>query len=397
MKSIVLQDVSKRYYESESGRDKSLKGLIDGDKWVAKWALRDVSLSVDRGQSVGIVGRNGSGKSTLLRIIAGVTQATSGTAKVTGSVQALLLMGAGIDPLLSGEENAYTSAILSGLTRKQAAARLATIAEFSELGDAFDQPVRTYSDGMRMRLAFSAAITLNPEVLLIDEVLAVGDVRFQLKCYDRLEELAADGVTIVVVSHSAAMVERMTSRAIWLDNGHVRLSGASEFVAEEYEKAAIQDLPEPVNLGEGRGSRVGTGNDVEILDIALLNDRGQPVSKIIPGQPVAVRISYDAKRRLKGVIASVGIHRVADAAQPIDISTADDGQSVRELFGQGTITLELDRLDLSGGLYFLDAGLFGDGWDTTHDYRWEAIQFEVTGSATNAPLSPPHRWAISAK
>lgn len=202
-------------------------------------ALRDLSFEIKRGESVAFIGRNGAGKSTTLGLIAGVLRPTQGQVTVTGRVSPLLELGGGFHPDLSGLENIQLNGVILGLSRKEVAARTAQIIEFSELGPFIDQPVRTYSSGMMARLGFSVVANLDPEILLIDEVLAVGDASFQTKCLEKMKEFKRAGVTIILVSHSSRDVEFLCDRAIWIENHLIRKDGPSIEVLREYSTPAI--------------------------------------------------------------------------------------------------------------------------------------------------------------
>lgn len=204
------------------------------------WALQDVSLNIGAGESVGLIGSNGAGKSTLLRLICGLGRPTTGQVDVRGRVAALLELGAGFHPHLTGRDNLYVSAILGGLRRREARELFDSIVEFAELGGFIDQPLRTYSSGMQMRLAFSVAIHVDPSVLIIDEGLAVGDAHFQQKCLDRIHAFRRAGKTLIIVSHDMAAVRSFCSRAIWLRRGRVAADGPVESVIRQYEAVSSE-------------------------------------------------------------------------------------------------------------------------------------------------------------
>ncbi|MGQ9513369.1 ABC transporter ATP-binding protein [Thermodesulfitimonas sp.] len=198
------------------------------------WALKNVNLTIPRGATVGLIGRNGSGKSTLLKIISRILYPTRGTVKVNGRVSTLLELGAGFHPDFTGIENIFLNASILGLTRKEIKERLADIIAFSELGDFIYNPVRTYSSGMYMRLGFAVAVHVDAEILLVDEVLAVGDLAYQEKCLDRIRELRKRGVTIIFVTHDPQQVEELCNLAVWLDKGEIRFIGPAKEAAQTY-------------------------------------------------------------------------------------------------------------------------------------------------------------------
>jgi lipopolysaccharide transport system ATP-binding protein len=391
MTVIELRNVGKRYRRAAIG-ERRLRSIGQWGPSVERWALKDVSFQVSAGETFGLIGRNGSGKSTLLRLLAGVTRPTCGAVAVSRRVSGLLTLGEGFHPLLSAKENAVTQAILAGLTRRQAQARLPDIATFAELENHMAQPLRTFSDGMRLRLGFAVAINVDPEVLLIDELLAVGDLRFQRKCFDHLETLQASGVTIVVASHDLAQVSKMCMRALWLSDGHVREIGKATEVAERYEHAMSAAAPQrPTNT---EAHRLGSG-EVDITHVRLLDARGRETSILMPGEAVTIEIRFAAHRVLPDAIFGVSARSKHDNVAHFDLSTARDGHTVGRLEGEGTIKLHVDRLDLVAGSYWLDVGVYEASWDRPYDYRWQVLAFDVSPS-DNGGLSKPasHRWSI---
>jgi len=349
-------------------------------------ALGDVSFDVKSGEVFGLIGSNGSGKSTLLRIIAGLTRATSGTVAVNGVVNGMLSLGDSLQPELSGEENAYTTALLAGLSRTLARERLAWIAEFAELESVMDQPLRTYSEGMRLRLAFAASVAIEPEILLVDELLAVGDSRFQERCIRQIEQMAGDGATIIVTSHSLAELERLCSRAMWLRNGLTVAVGDIETVADRYANA-MRDAGGPPVATSGVGLRLGSG-EAEIGEVRMTSPSGIELVEVRSGGSCVVDVeiaSADVSRGILGVSISL-----ADGTIVLDLAVGDPGGIA--LRRGDHHRLELERLDLGGGEYFVDVGLYAPNWTHPFDYRWHERVFRVLGSHDNGKLAPPHRW-----
>jgi lipopolysaccharide transport system ATP-binding protein len=266
---ISVRGLGKRYEIYAQPRDRLLQSLFRGRRQFFQefWALSDVSFDVARGETVGIIGRNGSGKSTLLQMVAGTLTPTTGTVEATGRVAALLELGSGFNPEFSGRENVYLNGAILGLPRSEIEARLPSIVAFSGLEEFIDRPVKTYSSGMLMRLAFSVAVNVEPDVLIVDEALAVGDTAFQLKCVERLERLTTSGVTLLFVSHDAALVKSFCRRAIYLERGRVKAEGRPDVVTELYaldiRQAEGAQSGNPVVLkpfvGEGDGIAFGTG------------------------------------------------------------------------------------------------------------------------------------------
>jgi lipopolysaccharide transport system ATP-binding protein len=266
---IAVSGLGKRYEIYRQPRDRLLQSLFRGRRQFFQefWARSDVSFEIARGETVGIIGRNGSGKSTLLQLIAGTLTPTTGTATVRGRVAALLELGSGFNPEFSGRENVFLNGAILGLARSEIESRLPRIVAFSGLEEFIDRPVKTYSSGMMMRLAFSVAVNVEPDVLIVDEALAVGDTAFQLKCVARLEALTQSGVTLLFVSHDTALVKSFCQRAIYLERGRLKVEGKPEVITEHYALDIRQEegaqAGNPVMLkpfvGDGDGIAFGTG------------------------------------------------------------------------------------------------------------------------------------------
>lgn len=318
MNAVEFQGVSKSYaiYDQPGDRLKELLCLNRVKAHKDFWALHDVNFQVRRGETFCIVGENGSGKSTLLQIVAGILQPSSGIAATRGRVSALLELGAGFNPEFTGRDNVYLNGAILGLSKRQIDERFEEIASFAEIGDFLDQPVKTYSSGMVVRLAFAVAINVDPEVLLVDEALAVGDIYFRQRCMRKVHELRARGVTILFVSHAVSDVKALGDRVLWLDHGRVRELGEPDRVIAKYLAAMTEKdsayqhhehgppaassaagpvlAPEVVETIPNIDHRYGDGR-AEILGIAVLDDRGAPLPLLNPGQRIVVRISVRAK------------------------------------------------------------------------------------------------------
>jgi ABC-type polysaccharide/polyol phosphate transport system ATPase subunit len=308
--------VSKSYpiYESPSARLKELLTLNRFRFHRDFWALRDVTFDVQRGETFCIIGENGSGKSTLLQIVAGILAPTKGRVWVTGRVAALLELGSGFNPEFSGRDNVYLNAAILGLSTKEVDRKYKAIEEFAEIGEFINQPVKTYSSGMVVRLAFSVAIHVDPEILLVDEALAVGDIYFRQRCMRKVHELRASGVTILFVSHSMGDVKAVGDRAMWLDKGRLREIGATDMVVSKYLAAMVEkdssylELKSPKERVEVTGigdppelethipnidHRYGDGR-AEILGIGIYDELGHPLQLLEPGSRIVARISVRA-------------------------------------------------------------------------------------------------------
>jgi lipopolysaccharide transport system ATP-binding protein len=246
--AIQVENVSKRYWlrgRAPVTFQQSL-GQIMGVLKAREpfWALKNVAFNIQAGEQVGMIGANGAGKSTLLRLICGLGKPTSGKTVINGRIAALLELGVGFHPYLSGRENLLVSAVVSGLSRREAAQRLDEIVDFAEIEHFIDQPLRTYSSGMQMRLAFSVAIHVDPDVLIIDEALAVGDSHFQQKCLERIEHFRQAGKTLLIVSHDMEMINKFTNRSLWLERGILMADGPSSIISSAYENGDVESLEE---------------------------------------------------------------------------------------------------------------------------------------------------------
>lgn len=387
---VVADDVTKRYRRAPSGRGGvRLRDLGHWQRRTEQTAVSRVDLTVESGETIGLVGQNGSGKSTLLRLLAGLTPPTSGSVTTRGRIGALLTLGDGLAELLTGEENAVTLGMLAGLDRREARQRLPAVAEFAELGEAFNDPVRTYSSGMRLRLAFASAIMLEPDVLLVDEVIAVGDLRFQEKCFERLHELQQQGTTIVVASHDLEQVRRLCSRVLWLHQGTARGLGDTVRVVEQYRGMMTEGL-QPVTTEQGL--RMGT-RDVELTSVRLLDASGRATGSILPGAAVHVELDYRVNAAVVDPLFAVSLQRRDEPELPklVDVSTHDDGVAVGELPQTGTVALRFDRLDLAPGRYLLEAGVYANQWERVLDLHAPATELVVRGSGKGL-LDVPHSW-----
>jgi len=317
---ISFEKVSKSYaiYDAPSDRLKELLTLNRVKKHRKFKALDNVSFTISPGETFCIIGENGSGKSTMLQIIAGILQPTDGKAKVSGRVAALLELGSGFNPEFSGRDNVYLNAAILGLSRVETEKRFSSIEEFAEIGDFLDQPVKTYSSGMAVRLAFSVAIHVDPEILLVDEALAVGDVYFRQRCLRKVHELRQRGVTILFVSHSMGDVKAIGDRVMWLDHGRVREMGSTELVVAKYlAEMTAKDSSFVEHQAEHRVDAISSAGQApelvtnipnvdyrhgderaEILGIAIFDENGNKVGMLEPNTKCVVRISARARQPL---------------------------------------------------------------------------------------------------
>lgn len=403
---IRFEDVSKAY-PRWGGRtlrealDRRLPGLLGGGE--QRWVLRDVSFSVARGEFVGVIGLNGAGKSTLLRLAAGLTSPTRGRVLLPEDTAAILNLGDLFDPALAGRENAMTTALAAGLSARRARALMPQIVTFAELEGFEDAPLRTYSDGMRLRLAFGVLAQLAPDALLLDEVIAVGDVRFREKCLEYVRARCADGAGVLFASHSLDEVARECGKAVWLEAGGVRAVGEAEAVVAAYRDAMHSETrdrtPPPAGPSgdlELRRNRFGS-QEATIVHVELRDGVGRPVSTMPSGGPleVSLLVRTPPHRRVLEPIVGVTISRAADGTACYDTNTANEGLLVHEIAGERRFTLVFERLDLIPGQYFIDVGVYEREWRYAYDYHWHVHSLRVLGSSRDGGVfRPPHRWEV---
>jgi ABC-type polysaccharide/polyol phosphate transport system ATPase subunit len=317
-------------------------------------ALQDVSFEIKKGETVGIIGRNGSGKSTLLQLICGILKPTSGAVQVNGRISALLELGAGFNPEFTGRENVYFQGAVVGRTSAEMEACFPDIADFADIGEFIDQPVRTYSSGMFVRLAFATAIHVEPDILVVDEALAVGDMAFQRKCFDRLSRLLTDKQRIVLlVSHDLRQVERFCSRVIYLHNGHIRADGPAHDVCQLYYEQASRDSRVEAGAGNNpsRANISGSG-EAELLDIRLVDLDGQDIDAIRSGDPLRIKVRFKLHVPLKQPELFVGT-QAADLQYLSASSSAELNMPLYLDPGEHTVTYCLDQFPLVPGQYFV--------------------------------------------
>lgn len=310
------------------------------------WALRDVSFEIERGETFGIIGNNGSGKSTMLKLITGISRPSKGRVTVNGTVSALLELGAGFHPDFSGRENVFLNGAILGLGRKQLMEKFDSIVSFAELEPFIDNPVKTYSSGMYMRLAFSIAIHVDPDILVIDEVLAVGDAAFQQKCFDQIHRFKHSGKTIVFVSHSLAAVQDLCQRAAWIDKGNLRALGKTDSVLEFYSR----QIAESIEQNKQQADVLVPDGQVQIRNLHALDAEGNRQSMLPSGS--SVRFDFD----LDTTIASRDLEIFARIVRADGICCYDQRVPVSEFAEypeRGSVSLVIPELRLNSGNYFL--------------------------------------------
>jgi ABC-type polysaccharide/polyol phosphate transport system ATPase subunit len=338
------------------------------------WALTDVSFSLEEGKVLGIIGHNGAGKSTLLRLLCKLGQPTRGRIEHSGYMSGLLDLGSGLSQDLTGRENILTVGILNGLTRKQIRAQEEEIIGFAELEDFIDQPVRTYSSGMYMRLAFSAAIHFDPDVLIVDEVLAVGDARFHEKCIDRLHAFRKAGKTLVLVSHNTDQIRSLCDEVLVLEEGRVVAHDEPKRAVECYNdvmrrrsetRAAELSGGRLPDLSVRTGRRFGT-QEAKISSVQILDEQGKSTDKVLTGDSVTVALEYNVAKPLSAMTVILGIYNEANVKC---LETVVPSISTSRT-NNGRLHCHLPKLPLLPGRYYVDIGLYPIDWNYIYDYHW---------------------------
>ncbi|MFA5866597.1 MAG: ABC transporter ATP-binding protein [Actinomycetota bacterium] len=399
--SVEIRDVWKMFRIYHERRD-SLKDILSGRGRTAYeefWSLREINLDIPKGQTIGIIGENGSGKSTLLKCITGILRPNKGAIAVDGKISALLELGAGFEPNLTGRENIYLNGSILQMTRKQIDAKVDSIIAFSELERFIDTPVKNYSSGMHMRLGFAIAINVNPDVLLIDEVLAVGDEAFQSKCYDAVIDIKNRGKTIILVTHDLEAVRKFCDSAVWLDGGRLMREGSTGDVIDAYRvevhKKEREKMLQGVDEILPRGNRYGSG-EARVTKLEMLDKNGQSVRGFDLGEPVKVVMDYEARPDLGELIFGVSIF-AKDGTYCFGTNTGVDGLTISSSKGKGTVTLVFESLPLMAGTYLLDIGLFDQNAKHPYDYLSRTFDFKVRGGKKGESgfFHLNHEWEVS--
>jgi lipopolysaccharide transport system ATP-binding protein len=295
MGTIIVSNLGKAYKQYPSRWSRLFEWMTpnNGKRHKLKWVLLDISFTVDAGEAIGIIGINGAGKSTLLKLITGTTQATTGSVHMTGRVAAILELGMGFHPDFTGRQNAFMSGQLLGITSQEIARLMPDIEAFAEIGDYIDQPVRVYSSGMQIRLAFSVATAIRPDILIVDEALSVGDVYFQHRSFERIREFRKLGTTLLIVSHDKQAIQSICDRAILLNAGYLAMEGEPEAVMDFYNATIANKENQTVRhqkTGDGKLQTISGSGQASVEDIVLLNEKHEPIEVVSVGQAVQLKI-----------------------------------------------------------------------------------------------------------
>jgi ABC-2 type transport system ATP-binding protein len=377
--AIEVDHLSKRF-RLYHDRNQSLKAAImrgGRARYEEFWALRDVSLEVPEGVTYGFIGTNGSGKSTLLKCLARILEPDEGSCRTRGKVSALLELGAGFHPELSGRENVYLNGSILGLSKAELDRRFDDIVGFAGLERFIDTPVKNYSSGMYVRLGFSVAINVDPDILLVDEVLAVGDEEFQRRCNERFADLRAEGRTIVVVSHSLGSVQAICDQVAWLHEGELRATGDAGDVIDQYLLEVHHARPE----GEEHSTAGRWGSrEIAIERLELLGPDGMSANRVCTGDLVTFRFHYRAEQPVAQPVFTLAIHSL-EGTVVTNPNTRDAGLVPDQLVGDGHVDLVVPSLPLLPGIYDVSGAITDVTALHVHDHRHRALRFDVEAGA----------------
>ncbi|MFN8487840.1 MAG: ABC transporter ATP-binding protein [Caldilineaceae bacterium] len=403
---VRFNQVSKQYHLGVS-RTSLLKTVAQALRRVIKagseqstddqilWALRDVSFELAQGESLALVGRNGAGKSTLLKLLANITRPTSGQITVNGRLSALIELGSGFHPDLTGRENIFMNGTILGLSRSEIRRRFDEIVAFSELERFIDTPVKRYSSGMMVRLGFAVASCIEPDILLVDEVLAVGDASFSQKCLARIQSLLDNGASLIFVSHNLYMVQAICASALYIERGQVKHNGKTASVIDMYERDLHEERAQKFELspvGQNEGF-----TDVQIKEIVIVDEDGMNQKEFCSDQAVKIRVHYQAHRSSGAVNAVVRIIRT-DGLTCCMMRTSIDQVALALQAGTGAFSVMLEPLQLAGGSYFVDARITNATDSIVLASGWSSW-FYVSGSALSheeqsGVFEPRRKWAL---
>ena len=414
---IDVKNITKKFriYMDKGSQLKERLIFRKRNRYEEREVLKGISFQVKKGEAVGLIGHNGCGKSTTLKLLTKIMYPDSGEIIMKGRISSLIELGAGFHPDMSGRENIYTNASIFGLTKKEIDARLNEIIAFSELEEFIDNPVRTYSSGMYMRLAFSVAINVDADILLIDEILAVGDTNFQTKCFNRLRELKAKGMTIIIVTHDLSTIEKFCDRSVWINNGLIVCEGRSDEVVDAYrnfmnqkrvesEPEPIKENPEPVEEKADNNNNNDNNNIdysanrfglkyAEIKKAEMINSENKDVRIFRTGDALSVKIHYHINKPLEEYVFGFGFYTLEGECL-YGNNTQLDRMKINSKKTDGVISVVIEKLPLLAGKYVLNVAVV-DSDGTPMDFYRNYCEFEVVSDdRSTGYFSIEHEWRI---
>ena len=375
--SIQIENLTKVYHLYDKNTDRIRETFHIGHKKYSKdhYALKNITLDIKKGESIGIVGTNGSAKSTLLKLITGIVTPTQGSLQTNGKVAALLELGAGFNPEYTGIENIYLNGIMMGYSEEEMKKRVPAIVEFADIGEFIDQPVKSYSSGMFARLAFAVSIHVEPDILIVDEALSVGDTRFQVKCIDKMRQLQQEGTTILFVTHATEQIKRFCTRAIWIKEGEIRDDGEAAYIVDEFDnymKYGERSFDTEFNPGEFQLPK-----DSSVL--AAIQSVEINKTYFHAFEPLEVRVVYDIfDENMVDLQVGVAIYSQDRKNYIFGPNTNLDKITVDQKQGRHEITYRIPRLPVLSGEYVIDVGIFNSNGIVNLDYKESCRGFSVT-------------------
>ena len=405
---ISVKNVSKsfRVYQDKGHMLKEMVLHWNRNKYEKVKVIDNISFEVKKGEAIGLIGSNGCGKSTTLKLLTRIIYPDKGEIKIRGRVSSLLELGAGFHPDLSGRENIYINASIFGLSRKEIDNKLDDIIEFSELREFIDNPVRTYSSGMYMKLAFSVAINVNADILIIDEILAVGDVNFQAKCFNKMQEIKNNGTTLLLVSHSMDQIERICDKCIWLHNGKIRASGVAEEVDFQYltymnemrkksVEIELKQIEEKNNNEKKWEKRFGSG-EAEISEVKCIDEDGNPVNTLKFGKSFSVAFTVMPKQSMDEIWFGVSLIR-NDGVVCYGTNTVADDNLKFHISDNKQVELKFEKPNIMPGIFYIDVCI-GKKSNEFVDYWQSAKTIEIFDTRKDIGIvKMPHKWNIESK
>ena len=394
--AIEVHNITKKFrvYNDKGHTLKELALFSRRRKYEERLVLNGISFEVKKGEAIGLIGQNGCGKSTTLKLLTRIMYPDSGSIEMRGRVSSLIELGAGFHPDMSGRQNIYTNASIFGLTKKEIDARIENIIEFSELREFIDNPVRTYSSGMYMRLAFAVAINVDADILLVDEILAVGDANFQAKCFNKLKQIKSEWTTIVIVSHSLGQIEEFCERSIWIHEGRIKEEGSPRDVHPVYMEFMGQKRKDitPAASENTNDSRPGSGQ-IRIEKVEALNHSESGRNLYKTGEGVELQILYEGTESVEDAVLGLEI-RNAEGVKCYATNTMTDYIDKVYLDKKGSIRLKLEQVMLVAGKYSMDLTISTiNGFPV--DFYKNAFEFEMYSEIKDKGISRvPHEWII---
>jgi ABC-type polysaccharide/polyol phosphate transport system ATPase subunit len=398
MIDIDFADVSKRYRVRASAAPDAAGGRV-ARGWrrlwrpsEAFWAVRDVSFQVRRGEALGIIGHNGAGKSTILKLLSNITAPTNGEITINGRLSALIEVGSGFHPELTGRENIYLNGSILGMRRREISKKLDDIVDFAGVRQFIDTPVKRYSSGMYVRLGFSIAAFLDPDILLLDEVLAVGDAAFQSKCLERISELKQAGTTIVFISHDLGAVERLCDRVILMQRGAVAATGLARDVIAEYQHHTTGFAA--ASAQQGDKLKASEPKKAEITSLSFYDAEGRDAPASRTGEPVTARFEYVAHEHVEDAVFEIVFYS-GDGRMYCQLTTELSGERIDLAPGRGVVEFSCGELGLQPRIYHLDAVIKHRDSPVAIDWQARCVMFRVDpGKIVTGTFYMPHEWRL---